>query len=258
METAAIHFRLGARVDRDRALEALHDYLGALWRNGQLLGSQTPIARARAGYSVFANLPVTDSLDRRHANKHVRRALRALAGIGFKAPKVQRLGSDPEGTPACRCRRRSFLILFATFLHDDSPVRCGACFNPIPLYVFPATGYAGDYQDILWWQSTYQAMDWLWIGSGAGERFGHDQMARHDSPFSKDGRDVAKTLARKARRPVYYYLAKALARSFRQERARKCPSCGRRWLLDEPLHNIFDFKCDRCRLLSNIAWHVRR
>jgi predicted nucleic acid-binding Zn ribbon protein len=258
METAAIHFRLDKRVHRDRALEALQGYIGALWRNGQLLGSQTPIAHTRAGYSVFANLPAADSLDRRHANRHVRRYLRALAGIGFKAPKVQRLGSDPEGIPPCRCRRRPFLILFTTFLHEDSPVRCGACFHPIPLYVFPATGDGGDHHYILRWQSTYQATDWLWIGSGAGERFGHDQMARHDSPLSKDGCDEAKTLALKARRPVYYYLSKSLARSYRQERARKCPSCGRRWLLDKPLHDIFDFKCDSCRLLSNIAWDVRR
>src|SRR6266571_8358998 len=101
MEAAAIHFRLGARADRDRdrALDALQHYLGALWRNGQILGSQTPIARTRAGYSVYANLPAVDSLDRRHANRHVRRALRALAGIGFRAPKEQRLGSDPEGIP---------------------------------------------------------------------------------------------------------------------------------------------------------------
>jgi predicted nucleic acid-binding Zn ribbon protein len=258
METAAIRFRLGPGTDRDRALEALQEYLGALWRNGQIMGRQTPIARERTGYSVFATLPATDSLNGRHSNRQVRRALRALAGIGCKAPKVQRLGSDPEGKPACRCRRRLFLILFTSFLHEDSPVRCGGCFNPIPLYAFPTTGYAGDYHDILQWQGTYQAMDWLWIGSGAGERFGHDQMARHNSPLSKDCRDVARTLEHRARRPVYYHLAKALARSNRQERARRCPSCGRRWLLDEPLHNIFDFKCDRCRLLSNIAWDVRR
>jgi len=258
METAAIHFRLRARVDPDRALNALQHYLAALWQNGQILGSPTPIARARAGYSVFANLPAMDSLNRRHANRHVRRALRALAGAGFKAPKVQRLGADPEGIPACRCRRRPFLILFTTFFHEDSPVRCGACFQPIPLYVFPATGYGGDHYDILRWMSTYQAVDWLWIGSGAGEQFGHDQMARHDSPLSKDGRDVAKTLARVSRRPVFYRLTKALARSYRQERARKCPSCGGRWLLDQPLHRLFDFKCDRCWLLSNIAWDVRR
>ena len=46
------------------------------------------------------------------------------------------------------------------------------------------------------------------------------------------------------------------ARSRARELARLCPMCGGSWRLEEPWH-IFDFKCDRCQLLSNIAWDVR-
>ncbi|MDW3170868.1 DUF2310 family Zn-ribbon-containing protein, partial [Vibrio sp. Y184] len=29
-------------------------------------------------------------------------------------------------------------------------------------------------------------------------------------------------------------------------------------LLDEPLHDIFYFKCDECRIVSNISWdHIK-
>ena len=257
METASIHFPLRPRARRDRALHAIHNYLGALWRNGQALNAEKPIARARGGYAVFLSLPAADALEPQHANGQVRRARRALAAAGISSPRVRRLGPDPDGRSECRCRRRSFLILFTSFLHLDSPIRCGECFDPVPLYVLPTTGDAGDYHDILWWKDTYQAMDWLWIGSGAGERFGHEQKARHDSPLSKDGREVAKTMERRARLPVYYHLDKFLARSSRSERARRCPSCGRAWRLEQPLHRIFDFKCDRCRLVSNLAWDVR-
>jgi predicted nucleic acid-binding Zn ribbon protein len=59
------------------------------------------------------------------------------------------------------------------------------------------------------------------------------------------------------RLPVYYYLSKHFGRSDRAERRRKCPSCGKAWLRKEPLHRIFDFQCQRCRLLSNVAFDVR-
>jgi predicted nucleic acid-binding Zn ribbon protein len=77
-----------------------------------------------------------------------------------------------------RLRRQPYFVLFANFLTDESPVRCGHCFGPVPLYTLPAMGEAGDFQDVLSWQSTYQAMDWLFIGTGAGEHYGHRQMFR--------------------------------------------------------------------------------
>jgi predicted nucleic acid-binding Zn ribbon protein len=100
-------------------------------------------------------------------------------------------------------------------------------------------------------------MDWLFIGTGPGERFAHDQLSRFDSQLSTDGRDLARGLEKKTRVPVYYYLSKHFGRSDQAERKRKCPSCGKAWLRKEPLHRIFDFQCRRCRLLSNVAFDVR-
>ena len=54
-----------------------------------------------------------------------------------------------------------------------------------------------------------------------GERFAHDQLSRFDSELSTDGRELARTLEKKVRVPVYYYLSK------------------------------------HCRLLSNVAFDVR-
>jgi predicted nucleic acid-binding Zn ribbon protein len=75
--------------------------------------------------------------------------------------------------------------------------------------------------------------------------------------LSRDGRDLARGLEQKLRVPVYYYLSKYFGRSDSAERKRKCPSCGRAWLRNQPLHRIFDFQCQRCRLMSNVAFDVR-
>ena len=265
METAAIIFSTGASAERSRAEHALQDYLGALWRNGQVLGWGAPIARLSRGYAVYVNIPDRRALD--GTSRAVRRALRDLREAGLRGPKVRRLGTDPEGSASCRCRRRSFLILFTNFLTNDSPVRCGDCFSPVPLYRLPKPGdrdergrggAVGDHGDLLWWQKTYEAMDWLFIGSGPAERYAHDQLARWDSDLSKESRETAKTLAKRVGRPVYYCLSKYYGRSDRQERRRKCPSCAGSWLLTRPLHARFDFQCKRCRLLANVAWDVRQ
>lgn len=173
------------------------------------------------------------------------------------APVVTQLGFDPESRLPCACRKRRSLILFTTFMQKESTVRCGACFGPVPLYRFPATSDGGNYQGLLSWERTYQALDWLFMATGPGERFAHDQLARVDSQLSNGGRELARTLEKKIRTPVYDYLSKHFGRSDEAERKRKCPSCGRPWLRREPLHGIFDFECRRCRLLSNVAFDVR-
>jgi predicted nucleic acid-binding Zn ribbon protein len=257
METAQLFFRTGISKNADEVLDKVQGYLAALLHNGQIVGDHTPMAKVSGGYLVTASLPETDALADRFASKWVRKGLRELAAVGVDRPKVTHLGTEPESHAACKCRKRPFLIVFITFLNSASPFRCGACFDPVPLYKLPVTNEAGSREHVLWWQDTYQAMDWLFIGSGPGERFAHDQLSRFDSELSIDGRDLARGLEKKLRVPVYYYLSKYFGRSDSAERKRKCPSCGRAWLRNEPLHRIFDFQCQRCRLLSNVAFDVR-
>ena len=257
MDTAQLFFRTRTTKNGEDVLDKVQGYLAALLHNGQIVGDHTPMAKVSGGYLVTASLPETDALADRFASKWVRRGLRELAAVGVDRPKVTHLGTEPESHAACKCRKRPFLIVFTTFLHSASPFRCGACFNPVPLYKLPVTNEAGSRKHVLWWQDTYQAMDWLFIGSGPGERFAHDQLSRFDSDLSIDGRDLARGLEKKLRVPVYYYLSKYFGRSDRAERRRKCPSCGKAWLRKEPLHRIFAFQCRRCRLFSNVAFDVR-
>jgi predicted nucleic acid-binding Zn ribbon protein len=257
MNTAQLFFHAGRSDNRAEVLEKIQSHLAALLQNGQLVGDHTPMAKVRGGFLVTASLPESGALADRFRNKWVRNTLRELAAVDVEPPVVTDLGFDPESRGPCKCRKQPFLILFTTFLHNEPPVQCGACFRPIPLYGLPTAGDAGNYKDLLWWQDTYHAIDWLFIGTGPGERFAHDQLSRHDSPLSKDGRELAGKLEKKVRLPVYYYLSKHFGRSDREERKRRCPSCGKVWLRGEPLHRIFDFQCRRCRLLSNVAFDVR-
>jgi|KBSSwiS6_1023812.scaffolds.fasta_scaffold13937_2 predicted nucleic acid-binding Zn ribbon protein len=255
MMTVHISFRARESQKRTEVLDKVQSYLATLRHNGQIAGDMF-IAAVRGGYVVTASVPETGALGDRFANKWVRKRLRELTSLGVDR-KVTELGAEPESLTPCRCRKRPFLILFTTCLTVDSPVRCGVCFGPIALYRLPATNEVGNHEDMLWWLGTYQAMDRLFIGSGAGERFAHDQLSRFDSELSEGGRELTRALEKKVRVPVYYFLSKYFGASDRAERKRGCPSCGRSWLRKERLHRIFDFQCRPCRLLGNVAFEVR-
>jgi predicted nucleic acid-binding Zn ribbon protein len=148
-----------------------------------------------------------------------------------------------------------FFILYTNYLSLESPIRCGDCFGIFPLYRIPATK-DDEYTDILTWESDYKACDTLQMNCSTGERFGISQLSRCDSSLSKRGIDICICIAVSTGIPAYYYLLKESGRNKRAELNRKCPSCGGEWLLHDSLHKLFDFKCDKCKLLSNIGWSV--
>ena len=82
-------------------------------------------------------------------------------------------------------------------------------------------------------------------------------MSRLDSALTKSGLENCRLISAITKKPVYYYFYRGNGRKMAVEKKRKCPKCGGDWLLDEPWHGKFDFKCDKCHLLSNIAWDVR-
>ncbi len=72
METFQILIRMRPGIDRNVAEDRISGYLAALAKNGQITGD-TPIARVRGGYKVFANAPRADAFEPRWNNRWVRR-----------------------------------------------------------------------------------------------------------------------------------------------------------------------------------------
>jgi predicted nucleic acid-binding Zn ribbon protein len=133
-------------------------------------------------------------------------------------------------------------------------MRCG---GTVALYRLPCPA-TGDYSGVLSWTSNYLACDTLQMNSAVGEMFGTRQMADLRSSLSRLGLAVCKEIEILTGRPVYYYLHRASGRSRSKELRRRCPYCDGAWLLKTPLHAKFDFRREKCRLLSNIGWNVRQ
>lgn len=255
MFTAELVFVLSENRDSDLAVDTIYSLLGALRMNGQILGREYPIGQRGRTYRCFVLIPESSSLDEGLANKYVKEVLRKLVEAGLEF-SYEIIGEEPESAPVCKCHAPGSYILFTHYVSLESPLRCGDCFGTVPLYKIPST-YDDEYYDIITWTSDYQACDRLQMNCSTGERFGTQQISRFDSSLSKRGIEICKKISKVTGIKTYYYLYRNTSLGRNAELRRKCPSCGGDWLMDNPFHDKFDFRCNKCRLLSNISWSVR-
>ncbi|WP_374349417.1 DUF2310 family Zn-ribbon-containing protein [Chitinimonas sp.] len=254
MRVYRLEFVAAGRTLDDDEIELISALLGTLRMNGQIYGREFPFYRAGEAVCAQVMVPESGALDTNHRGRYVARDYERLRVARVQVSHVD-LGSELDSQPACQCQAPSAYLLSTNYLAIVSPIDCLDCGGAVPLYRF-APFASGEYSELISWQSDYQSCDHLQMNCSTLVRAGMREISRLDSALSRRGLDYAAQLAAGCGRPVYYYLYRYGARSLRQERARRCPGCGGEWLLDTPIR-CFDFKCDNCRLLSNIAWNVR-
>lgn len=255
MVTAEVVFVGSSGPPTDAEEDAIISVLAAWLKNGQLSSDRWNLAHSDGQWRVFVGLPDATSLEASHANVYAVKAIEELAAHGLSIREIRVLGSDLLMGPACTCERWASLVLFTNYLSRTSPVRCGTCFDPVALYRLPFTRDE-EHLDVLQWAADYRACDTLQMHCTTGERFAEEQLSKHDSSLSKNGREIARALSDLLKIPVYYYLLKSRGRTRAAELERRCPSCEVSWRLDKPWHDLFDFRCDTCCLVSNVAFSV--
>ena len=239
----------------EQSTDAVQFVLGAWRMNGQVCGREWPIIDEGNGYSTVALSPERDSLESGFNSSYATAAVARAEAEGMQLV-CQVLGEDAESSPACSCQSPSGYALFTTYVSLESPIRCMDCFRPVALYRMKPMA-SGEFHELIRWQSDYQSCDSLQMNCSVLERASTREMSNIDSSLATSGRAHCATLAASSERPFYYYLYRDHGRSHRAEVARRCPGCGGEWHLASRLHKLFDFKCDRCHLLSNVGFNVR-
>lgn len=257
MYTTKINCRIRKVSDADKQQNAVNLLLGSWRGNGQILGEQFLIAKRKGSYTIIVNVPEKDSLSLKFDNKYTAEYRKTLCTTGLSKPITKILGKEPESAKICQCRTPKYYILYTNYLSLETPLRCGDCFGVVPLYRIPKT-YDDEYHDIIIWQSDYQACDSLQMNCIVGEKFGLNQMFNINSMLTKSGMEVCSSIRKVTKKKTYYYLCHGIGKSYNKEISRRCPSCNGKWHQKEPIHNIFDFMCKKCGLLSNIAWNIQR
>ena len=255
MLIAQIDFEVLEDIGGEQQSDAIYSVLAAYSRDGRILDENFGIYQAENTFKTFVSIPAEDAFENFLGSKYISESLQKLNTVGLSLPDYKILGKDTEHSKSCECKNSSAYILITNFLSIQSPVKCFNCNLPIPLYRFPQFS-SGDFGDIFCWQSEYKACDSLQMQCGFGERFGIRQMSNLKSGLTKLSLKICNDIQNLTKKSCYYYLYHPNGRSLKKEQERKCPSCNGEWILEKQLHNLFDFKCDKCHLLSNIAFSL--
>lgn len=160
------------------------------------------------------------------------------------------LGEDTETIDSiCSCKDIPFYILFTHVFNELPPISCGNCFKKIPIYKIKKEENLG----ILNWDTKYKSLDQLYLGDGIQEKFAIEQLSDINSELTKQGLIICRDIEVITNKDVYYYLVNFEDNKYSNDTNSKCPSCDSDWLLEYTLHKLFNFKCDKCKILSNVA-----
>ncbi|HEY0075563.1 MAG TPA: DUF2310 family Zn-ribbon-containing protein, partial [Abditibacteriaceae bacterium] len=174
--------------------DILETFLNSLSKNGNIVG-QWQILELHECVQVRVLAPEDSALDEQHWNTYAREDYARILALSERPAEfrciAEKMGKREEH-PCCTCESPSAYMLFTTFLALEMPVDCFDCRRAVPLYRLPHLFNEGGHYALTGWQSTYAALDWLFMGSGVGERYAYQQLNGPRSTFNKESRQLAK------------------------------------------------------------------
>lgn len=252
MFIAQINFEILQSVEDDKQADAVYNLLSCFLHDGRI-GKNSQILESEKFITAFVTIPDADAFDNFQSNQYIPNFLEKLSEVNLSQPNFTILGKASDFVAVCECQNSSAYILYTgTWSSSVTPLFCFDCFDATPLYRLPRPEL-GEFFHIYIWQQDYKSCDSLQMHCQTGERFGLREMLEIESSLSKKGLELCAEIKQMTYKPCYYFLYKYRGKSLKNERERKCPKCNNEWILEEQLHKLFDFKCDNCYLLGNIA-----
>ncbi|WP_337878979.1 DUF2310 family Zn-ribbon-containing protein [Rheinheimera sp.] len=253
MWVAELEFVLIADTSLSQAEQAIRQYLESLIFQGQLLGREFPTYQTEQGFHSRVVLPEPEALHQQFHSQRGLQALQQLAAAGLGYPKIHLLGQDLMSNHTAPANETAALIQFCSFSAMNSVLYCAEHFAPVPLYRLRRG--ADDFEPLIRWQLQYQALDEIQMQQHRVlPRQAELSLQQFGSALNQMGYRQARALSTELHKPVYYYLYSGSSTDCASEAHKLCPGCGGQWRLEQPWHQLFDFRCERCQLLSNIAF----
>lgn len=247
-----ISIDIKTKADKEEIVDEFETLMASYRSSGQVQG------RIQSQYisdNKITCLPFTierNSLAKKYNNYYVINQSEKVEKLCDSKLQFRTVGKSYESYKgSCKCKKSDFYILITNYISIDSPLTCGNCNKSIPLYKIPIY-YDYGYMPILSWETNYISCDRLQMNCEVGERWALNQMQEVKSQLTKQGITICDTLKELTSIPVYYYLHNY--KKYRGDQlTRTCPNCNHKWDLEKQLHNLYDFKCDKCRLVSTIS-----
>lgn len=251
MYVCQLSFECLVDLDISQAQSAISALLDEYRYNGQIIGREFPVILVDDHFDVIFVTPEQDSVAVKYNNNTVTQAFEAISQVGLALPSFKLLGLESQSDFSDQCHAPTSYVLYSTFVQSCSPVRCLEHFAPVPLYKLPENIR----YDLVKWQESQAACDQLQMNEMIEvEPFMIEQLSDPSSELMLKGLAIGQRITEQLSVPMYRYLYRVGGESLRSEQARLCPGCGHEWALPNVMHNLFDFKCDDCLLVSNISW----
>lgn len=254
MLVAELEFKIIADTSFAEAERGIRYYLEKLIFQGQILGREFPTYQAQDSFFSRVVLPQADALEKKSHSTAGLDALERLQQVGLSYPKLAILGDDLMSNHTDPCPSHSALILFCSFSATNSVLYCAEHFAPVPLYKVGRNS-GEDFESLVRWQLQYQALDEIQMQeSRVLLKSAEQSLQGFYSGLNQQGYKQARALSNELQKPVYYYMYSGSSPDCSLDAGKKCPCCGSDWKLTESWHGLFDFRCEPCQLVSNIAF----
>ncbi|WP_214000293.1 DUF2310 family Zn-ribbon-containing protein [Arsukibacterium sp.] len=256
MYLAELTYKVIEDTSFSRAEAAIRAYTEALIFNGNVLGREFPTAWQQDRFSSRLVIPTDNALHKSHLSARALQAEQQLITAGLAYPQFEVLGMDVMSQHTSNSPVAGS-VLFTTFSDNCSPLRNLADLAPLPLYQLqPGSGV--DHEGLIRWQIQFQALDEVQQQQNRVlAKTAENSLQQYHSKLNQQGRQLARRISQQNNLPVYYALYSGSSKNCAAEATKPCPGCGGNWRLAKPLLALFDFKCDNCLLLSNIAWECQ-
>lgn len=255
MYLAELRFKIIADTNLTAAEQAIRGYMETLIFNGQIIGREFPTAWQQDAFASRVVIPTEDALQPRWHSSRGRQAEQQLSLAGLAYPQLQLLGQDLLSQATCLALP-SQCVIFTSFADTCSPVRCADTLQPVPLYWLKSA--TADHEALIRWQLQFQALDEIQLQEQRVlQKVAENSLQQLNSKLNRMGRQLARQLSKANNSDFYYALYSGSSDNCSQETNKCCPGCGSDWRLNAPQAEVFDFRCEPCLLLSNIAWECQ-
>ena len=209
-----------AIVNTEYCEELIFESFNVLRKTGQVYENFC-IVRDGGAYAVYVIMPGADALNLEFCTEESVDIIKKLAVI-FSL-KVESVGDAITCESSCECAAPSWYMLYTDLATEESPVVCGDCGKPVPLYKLPAILDKEGQSNLINWQDQFKALQKLDMYNYAHD-FTAAEMLEPTSRINKMGRALCRAMEKATTVPVFYHMERNM-----QKAADVCPICGREW-----------------------------
>lgn len=170
-----------------------------------------------------------------------------LESLFGRSPEIKILTPKASAEAPADWKEADWLVLFGSGIDGQAPV-LNQDGSRLPSYLFPID--ADEMERLCFWARAQHRHESIWFSSASLEVEAYVALAAPHSRLNLDAKQLTERLEKATGKPTYRYLFRHYGLLNGAEKNRVCPGCGHAWKVE---NEHFDFRCEPCRLISDIG-----